>query len=247
MSSETVAIENTILRGEVGSGAHGTGLEGHEDIDHMGVFVEPALNVCGFHPVDHYVYRDQPEGVRSQPGDLDLIMYSLRKFCRLAVQGNPSVLLLLWLPEYTNQTELGRDLVAIRDAFIGREAGGRYIGYLVSQKKALVGERSKKVLRPELVERFGYDTKFAMHALRLGLQGIEYLTEHNLSVPAREPDKSTLLAIRRGEFSFRDALRLIEETEASLRRVVDACTDTVDVEKVERFMVAAHQKHWAAG
>jgi uncharacterized protein len=30
--------------------------------------------------------------------------------------------------------------------------------------------------RPELVAVHGYDTKYAMHALRLGLQGIELLT-----------------------------------------------------------------------
>lgn len=247
MDGETIAIGNTILRGEVGSGAHGTGLKGHEDIDHMGIFIEPPVNVCGLHPVDHYIYRDQPEGVRSQPGDLDLTMYSLRKFCRLAVKGNPSVLLLLWLPEYVEQSDLGRELVEMREAFIGREAGGRYLGYLVSQRKALTGERSKKVARPELVEKFGYDTKFAMHALRLGMQGIEYLTEQHLSVPVREPERATLLAVRRGEISFQEALKLIEDTEARLRSVVDACTIDADVGRVQEFMITAHQTHWAGG
>ena len=36
--------------------------------------------------------RTQPEGVRSGPGDLDLIVYSLRKWMRLALTGNPTVL-----------------------------------------------------------------------------------------------------------------------------------------------------------
>src|SRR5690606_26019385 len=117
-----------------------------------------------------------PEGVRSQPGDLDLTLYSLRKFCRLAAKGNPSVLILLWLPSYIKRTELGDRLIGMRERFISQEAGKRFLGYLASQKAALKGERARNVIRPELVERYGYDTKFAMHALRLAYQGIEYLT-----------------------------------------------------------------------
>ncbi|HUY44275.1 MAG TPA: nucleotidyltransferase domain-containing protein [Streptosporangiaceae bacterium] len=47
-------------------------------------------------PFDHYVFRTQPEGARSGPGDTDLVMYSLRKYLRLAVKGNPTALLPLY-------------------------------------------------------------------------------------------------------------------------------------------------------
>lgn len=36
---------------------------------------------------------DQAHGKRSGPGDTDLVMHSLRTFMRLAVAGNPTVLL----------------------------------------------------------------------------------------------------------------------------------------------------------
>ena len=103
VSERTIAFDNEILRGVVGSTAHGTAIEGQDDRDEMGVFIEPPENVCGLTPCDHYIQRDQPDGVRSQPGDLDLTMYSLRKFCRLAAHGNPSVILLLWLPSYISK------------------------------------------------------------------------------------------------------------------------------------------------
>jgi uncharacterized protein len=95
MSNREIALDNEILRGVVGSTTHGTAIEGRDDRDEMGVFVEPPEYVCGLTSIDHYIYRDQPEGVRSQPGDLDLTMYSLRRYCHLAAQGNPSVILLL--------------------------------------------------------------------------------------------------------------------------------------------------------
>jgi hypothetical protein len=48
-----------------------------------------------------------------------------------------------------------------------------------------------------LVAEHGYDTKYAMHALRLGAQGVELLTTGRIALPAPEPDRSFLRAIRR--------------------------------------------------
>src|SRR6516165_9507151 len=153
LSDHDIALNNEILRGVVGSTTHGTAIEGQDDRDEMGVFIEPPAYVCGLTPCDHYIYRDQPEGVRSQPGDLDLTMYSLRRFCRLAAQGNPSVILLLWLSAYILKTPVGDALVGMREAFVSQESGKRFLGYLAAQKSKLTGERANTVRRPELVEK----------------------------------------------------------------------------------------------
>jgi hypothetical protein len=69
-----VAAAWEILRTVVGSGVHGIAIAGTDDHDEMGVFVEPPGHVLGLGgPVDHYVYRTQPEGARSGPGDTDLL------------------------------------------------------------------------------------------------------------------------------------------------------------------------------
>jgi hypothetical protein len=60
-----VALRHEILRGVVGSTCHGTAIEGQDDRDEMGIFVEPPEYVCGLKTLDHYIYRTQPEGVRS--------------------------------------------------------------------------------------------------------------------------------------------------------------------------------------
>src|SRR5688572_10534919 len=114
MTSREVAFNNEILRGVVGSTCHGTAIEGQDDRDEMAVFIEPPQHVCGLTPVDHYIYRDKPGGVRSEAGDLDLTMYSLRKFCRLAEQGNPSVVILLWLSQHIKVAPLGKQLCDLR-------------------------------------------------------------------------------------------------------------------------------------
>ncbi len=246
MTRRDLALKNEILRGVVGSTAHGTAIEGQDDRDEMGICIEPPEYVLGLRLFEQYIYRDQPEGKRSQPGDLDLTIYSLRKFCRLAAKGNPSVLILLWLPKYIGGTNLGRALVLERDAFISREAGQRFLGYLISQKRALKGERTKKVNRPELVERYGYDTKFAMHALRLGFEGIQYITEGRLALPVEEPNLSTLRAVRQGEVDLGEILKLIEDAETRLVKAINECKREADFEAINKFLIAAHQAHWSS-
>jgi predicted nucleotidyltransferase len=244
LSEREIALDNEILRGVVGSTTHGTAIEGQDDRDEMGVFIEPPENVCGLTPCDHYIYRDQPEGVRSQPGDLDLTMYSLRRFCHLAAQGNPSVILLLWLPMHITKMPPGAALVEMREAFVSKESGKRFLGYLAGQKSRLKGERANTVRRPELVEKYGYDTKFAMHALRLGLQGIELMTHCRLTLPVAEPDLTTLRAVRAGQINLADALQMIEDAEKRLGELVEACTWVADIDGINRFMVKAHAEYW---
>jgi uncharacterized protein len=244
LSARDTALANEILKGVVGSTAHGTAVDGQDDRDEMGVFIEPPEYVCGLTPLDHYLYRDRPEGVRSGPGDLDLVLYSLRKFCRLASQGNPSVILLLWLPTHITLKPLGSALIELREAFVSRESGARFLGYLVAQKMKMRGEKAHTVNRPELVAKYGYDTKFAMHALRLGFEGIELMTHGRLTLPVAEPNLTTLRAVRTGQLDEAEALRLIEETEARLRALVDTCAWSTDLARINKFMVEAHRAHW---
>lgn len=244
MTAREVAIENEILRGVVGSTSHGTAIEGQDDRDEMGVFIEPPEYVCGLTPLDHYIYRDKPEGVRSEAGDLDLTMYSLRKFARLAEQGNPSVVILLWLPEHIVRTDIGCALIKMREAFISRDSGNRFLGYLVAQKMKMKGERTATTKRPELIEKYGYDTKFAMHALRLAFEGIEMLTHRRITLPVAEPNLTILRNVRTGKYDLGDVFHMIDKAEKQLRELLQDCTWKTDRHRINEFMVRAHEDHW---
>ena len=101
-----VAEPNIVLLSLVGSGVHGISLtEEHgapgaaqDDLDLMGICVEPPSYVLGLDTFDQYIFRTQPEGVRSGPGDIDLNVYGLRKWMRLALKGNPTIITPLWSP-----------------------------------------------------------------------------------------------------------------------------------------------------
>jgi len=65
------------------------------------------------------VFRTQDEGTPSGPGDLDLTIYGLRKYCQMALKGSPTVLLLLFIDgeHVIERSPLGTDLQARRRSF----------------------------------------------------------------------------------------------------------------------------------
>ena len=138
-----IAERHCIIRSLVGSTVHGLANEGTDDRDEMGVCIEPPEYVLGLRHFEHWVHRSQPEGKPSGPGDLDLVVYSLRKYCRLALKGSPTVLLLLFAPREALlvQTPLGRRLHALSPALLSRRTGRAFLGYLAAQRRGLLGER----------------------------------------------------------------------------------------------------------
>jgi hypothetical protein len=198
---------------------------------------------------EHFVERTQPEGVRSGPGDLDLVAYSLRKYVRLAQKGHPTILLLLFVPEGLTlvETELGKELRELRPALLSRQAGRGYLGYLRGQKERLLGTRGqKRVNRPELVEAHGFDTKYAMHAARLGYQGLELLETGRLTLPMPEPERSRVMAIRTGDRNFEETIAEIEKVEARLAGALERTElpPHPDRAAVNSFLVEAYCQAW---
>ncbi|SHE41805.1 nucleotidyltransferase domain-containing protein [Streptoalloteichus hindustanus] len=243
-----IAEEGTILRTRVGSEVHGVSLTAQADRDEMGVCVEPPDHVIGLGSFEQYVFRTQPEGSRSGPGDLDLVVYSLRKWMRLALEGNPTVILPLFVAdsEVVRITRLGEELRARPELVLSREVAHRFLGYLSAQRLGLLGERGARVNRPELVERHGFDTKFAYHMVRVGLQGVELLETGRITLPVARPWRDRLLRLRRGELDREFALEAAAELEARLRELATASPlpERPDRDRANRWLVRAYQSVW---
>lgn len=214
--------KGTIYLTTSGSLLYGTNLD-NTDRDEMGIYVEDPQYVTGLKTPNHYVQRSRDAGVRSGPGDLDRQTYGLRKFATLAANGNPTVLLMLFVPREmqlirTRQSVLLQENTGL---FLSKQAGYRFLGYLDSQRNQLMTRNgSKHTNRPELVEKYGYDTKFAYHAVRLGLQGIELMRRGNISLPMSAPDREMLLNIRRGGFSYDEISEMITGLRFDLDRAI---------------------------
>lgn len=247
--NKQIAEEGLIFLSEVGSGLHGVTVEGTDDHDEMGLCIEPPSCVIGLEKFDQYQWRSQPENVRSGPGDTDHVTYSLRKWARLAAAGNPTVLLLLFTPPEKIIDSLnpwGREVQQAKDLFISQACGYRFLGYLRAQKDRMLGHRAQRTNRPELVEVYGFDTKFAYHAIRLGLQGIELLATGNIELPIPEPHRTTLKGLRIGEMTKGQALDWIDHLEHNLLDLTQRSSlpETADYKKLDGWLIDMYQEFW---
>lgn len=228
-----IAEAGTLLRTQVGSGVHGTAISGQDDRDELGICLEPPRFVTGIAtvrapdgrriPFEQYELHTawaRPGGLaeRSRAGDLDVVVYGARKWTALAAAGNPTVLLPLWVPEseVVVCTDAGRELRAHADRFVSRAVADRFLGYLRNQKDAMTAVGGERRARPAHVGEHGYDVKYAMHALRLGVQGAELLRTGRITLPVPEPELSRLREVRSDRWPLSDVLTWLEELEADL-------------------------------
>jgi uncharacterized protein len=157
--ARAIAEAGMILRVQVGSGVHGTAVAGQDDRDEMGLCLEPPQFVTGlarvpnginglgpsvrFEQYERHTAWDRSGGLanRSGAGDLDVVIYSARKWARLAVAGNPTVLLVLFVPdqEVVFRNEAGAELTDNAHRLVSRLAATRFLGYLRAQKSAMTG------------------------------------------------------------------------------------------------------------
>ena len=278
MSGSPAVIFETVY------GSRAYGLAGPDsDYDRRGVFVGARPDFFGYLPAAEQI-EPEPERVH----------YEIRKLFRLAAACNPTVIEMLFTDpaDHLCVTDAGRQLLAQRDRFLSRRAGGSFGRYGLAQLKRIRTHRrwllSPPAARPErrdfrlperstmpkdelgaaeaLLEKgrldaadfsprfmevldaerryraalrewqqyqewrthrnparaaleaeFGYDTKHAMHLIRLLRMGVEILETGRVQV--RRPDADELRAIRGGELSFE---ALTAQTEALEERLAAA-------------------------
>lgn len=191
-----------ILVGYRGSIAHGmyvpkSNPNSIDDKDIMGIYAFSQESYLGIEKLK--------ETIEIKEGELDVVLYELKKLLHLLIKGNPNVLSLLWLEptHYIYITPEGQTLIDNRELFVSKQVYHSFSGYAYGQlhrmtHAACQGYMGEK--RKQLVEKFGYDTKNAAHLIRLLRMAIEFLNEGRLYV--QRPDAQNLLEIKRGEWTL---------------------------------------------
>ena len=78
-------------------------------------------------------------------------------------------------------------------------------------------KKNRNVTRSALEEHYGYDTKHAMHLVRLLRMGVESLRDGELIV--RRPDAEELLSIRNGAWTYEQIVTYAEQMDKDVREV----------------------------
>ncbi|GAA3658846.1 nucleotidyltransferase domain-containing protein [Nonomuraea antimicrobica] len=209
--------DDMILSVVVGSRAYGLDTDG-SDTDRRGVFVAPT---------SAFWRLDKPATHRDGPLP-EQFSWEVERFCRLALDANPTVLECLWSPIVEVITPAGRRLRELREAFLSERAQRSFIGYAEAQFRRLDPERP--------------NWKQAMHMVRLLLSGL-HLVRHGEPLVAMAAHRERLLAIRRGEVPWDEVQRWRAALSAELAAAPSVLPELPERGRVEEFLIGVREEH----
>lgn len=230
-----------------GSELHGAKVHGTDDLDVYGVYIEPPELVLGLESLPHFVWSTAGNDRRNGPNDVDITLYSLKKWAGLACKGNPTALHFLFAHDVLKNPTWAQ-IVGQKRAFLARSCLKQFLGFANDQLARITGKkgRGKKGQRPEFEQKFGYDVKAAMHTLRLLYECKELLSEEKISLP--RPERDFLIKVRTGKYSLDKviafAAKMFSECEEAAKS--SSLPERVDRAAVSRLLANSYLKAWGA-
>ncbi|MGA4842854.1 nucleotidyltransferase domain-containing protein [Streptomyces sp. G45] len=221
-SPHDLVTAHTIYACVMGSHAFGLATD-DSDTDRRGVFLAPTELYWRFEKPPTHV--DGPAEER--------FSWELERFCELALRANPNVLECLHSPYVEQLTDTGRELLALRGAFLSRQAHETFARYALGQRRKLEAD-----VRTHGAPRW----KHAMHLLRLLMSCRDLLRTGELTVDVGD-QREPLLAVKRGEVPWPE----VEAWMARLAAAADAAADRTplppepDRRRVEDFLFRARR------
>lgn len=206
-----------IIEALCGSKAYGLDTpESDEDI--KGVFVAPTEDILGLFKPNETIDKTNP----------DICYHEVGKFIHLAMKGNPTILEILFLPEFRILTDEGKILVDNRKLFLSNVIYKSYGGYAISQARKLNARGDS--FSSETKNRYA---KHARHCFRLLNQGKQLLETGDLTVRVNNRDE--LFSI--GQMPVKELVDRFEEEFKKFDEIKSVLPDKPDYEKVNEILL----------
>jgi len=148
----------------------------------------------------------------------DFQVFSIVKFFQLCMDNNPNMIDALFTPVncVIHSTQIGQVVRENRKLFLHKGAWPKFKGYAYSQVHKMQIKEPPEGKRKELVDKFGFDVKFAYHVVRLLSEVEQILTEGDLDL---QRNNEQLKAIRRGEWTLEQVVQHFADKERQLEEV----------------------------
>lgn len=229
-----------------GSIAYGTNNE-DSDIDLVGIYMPPKQYlypqdygfIQGFSEPQAIDEVCQVHHVYDEAGkEYDINIFNIIKFFKLAKQGNPNILDMIFVkPElHLFKNVVGKTIYEARSLFVSKDMYHKFRGMV---KNHIMGLRKVKTVgrRAGLVDKFGYDTKDAGHAIR-----IQYALVSLLEYGTYEVDEkaSLITDIRNGMYPVSQIEDLHRETDTYLEGLIKTSKIADHVNEVRIHQLLQH-------
>jgi predicted nucleotidyltransferase len=230
-----------------GSELHGAKVHGTDDLDIYGVYVEPPEIALGLESLPHFVWSTAGDDRRNGPHDVDVTLYSLKKWAGLACKGNPTALHFLFA-EGVVRDSIWTKIVANKQVFLARGCASQFLGFADDQFKRMTGQKGlgKKGQRPEIEVKYGYDVKAAMHTLRLLYECKELVSESRITLP--RPERDLLVRVRTGKYTMEKVIAMADGLFLECRAAAEnsPLPEKVDRTAVSRLVSNCYQNAWGS-
>lgn len=221
---------------------YGTNTE-TSDKDYKGVCIPPIEYYLGLDSFNEY-NNSGGKNFRNSKDDIDISVIHINKFVKNALQGVPNNIEILFVrpQDYLKVKPLGQMLIDNRHLFLSKHIHKKFGGYAYSQIQKLKTKKENKTGRQDLVDDFGYDTKFFMHSIRLLTSAIEILETGDYST--YRSNRQLLLDCRNGKFTFEEALAMVEMYDSQLKVAVEKSKlpKTPDYQKINQLLMEINKK-----
>jgi len=229
-----------------GSQLHGAKLNATDDTDWYGVFIEPPAKIIGLDRDEHFVFTTGGKLGGNGPQDVDVCLYSLRKWAGMAAKGNPSALHFVFATEQFSTPWWDR-IVKQRNLFASKRHVMPFLRFADDQMERLCGRKGQKnIHRATLERKHGDDTKYAMHVVRLYLEAKEYMETGVITLP--NPNVDLLIAIRQGKYKLSQIEEMGKhlEAEAMAAQEKSMLPEAVDLNAVTNLITKVYMEFWNA-
>lgn len=196
----------------------------------------------------HQPHMFDPSARAGAGQETDYTAHNVMKFVDLLLGNNPTVLEVLFMPQrcITFNTPVGMMLRDNRHMFLSRLIVQTFCGYAHSQLRNLrQKEPSEDSKRHALIEKYGYDTKYGTHIVRLLDQGYQALTECDIDV---ERSKEKLKDIKAGKWRLDQIEDYFKIMEPRIREAADESRLPVlpDRDKARALLTRILDKHFGS-
>jgi uncharacterized protein len=228
-----------------GSELHGAKVHGADDLDIYGIYIEPPELVLGLDSMPHFVWSTAGNERRNGPKDVDITLYSLRKWAGLASKGSPTALHFLFT-RGAIRSKTWSKILTHKEVFLSRSCVPQFLGFADAQLKRVTGQkgRGKKGQRPELEEKYGYDVKAGMHVLRLLYECQELVSTGKITLP--RPERDLLIRVRTGKYSMDKVLAMAQKQFAECEEAAKASAlpEKIDRAAVTKLLADSYREAW---
>lgn len=178
---------------------------------------------------EHHIIKDDKE--------FDITIYNVIRYFHLLLENNPNVVdtLFTYDEDVTFNGDISKLIRKNRKMFLHKGAYHKYMGFAHSQYKKLQ-MKTPEGKRKEIIEKFGFDTKYAMNMIRLALEAEQILTHGDLDL---KKDCKFLQSIKNGEIKLEEIERMFKEKEGKLEKLYQdsKIPHTPDENRIKKLLV----------